>query len=233
VYQPFTWRGWQDFGTGALGDMACHTVNWPFRALKLGYPTEIEAESSGMNKEMYPRSSKIRFEFPAREGLPPLSFWWFDGGNKPPKEVTADIEALLDRVSESGCLLLGDKGQLFSPEDGDQDFRFFAKLKDDKELTRATDHEAVKAVPQTIRRNAFQGAPDERQHQEWIAACKGGQPGYSDFDVAAYLTEIILLGCVALRAGKKLEWDGPKMKAKNAPEAAQYVRREYRKGWKL
>ncbi len=233
LYQPFTWRGWQDFGTGALGDMACHTVNWPFRALKLGYPTEIEAECSGMTKEMYPRNSKIRFEFPAREGLPPLSFWWFDGGNKPPKEVTADIETLLDRVSESGCLLLGDKGQLFSPEDGDQDFRFFAKLKDEKELTRATDHEAVKAVPQTIPRNAFQGAPDERQHQEWIAACKGGQPGYSDFDVAAYLTEIILLGCVALRAGKKLEWDGLKMKAKNAPEAAQYVRRQYRKGWKL
>src|SRR5204862_4185499 len=73
VYAPFAWRGWQDFGTGALGDMACHTVNWPFRALKLGYPTEIEAESSGMNKEMYPRKSKIRFQFPAREGLPPLT----------------------------------------------------------------------------------------------------------------------------------------------------------------
>jgi len=167
------------------------------------------------------------------KACPPLSFWWFDGGNKPPKEVTADIETLLDRVSESGCLLLGDKGQLFSSEDGDQDFRFFAKLKDEKELTRASEHEAVKAIPQTIPRNAFQGAPDERQHQEWIAACKVGHPGYSDFDVAAYLTEIILLGCVALRAGKKLEWDGPKMKAKNAPEAAQYVRRQYRKGWKL
>ena len=82
-------------------------------------------------------------------------------------------------------------------------------------------------------RNAFQGSPDARQHLEWIAACKGGTPGYSNFDIAAYLTEIILLGCVALRTGKKLEWDGPKMRAKNAPEAAQYVRREYRKGWKL
>jgi len=82
-------------------------------------------------------------------------------------------------------------------------------------------------------RNAFKGAPDQRQHLEWIAACKGGPPGYSNFDVAAYLTEIMLLGCVALRTGKKLEWDGPKMRAKNAPEASQYVRREYRKGWKL
>ena len=71
MYQPFNWRGWQDFGTGALGDMACHTVNMPFRALKLGYPVEVEAQCSGINKETYPLKSKIRFEFPAREGLPP------------------------------------------------------------------------------------------------------------------------------------------------------------------
>jgi predicted dehydrogenase len=233
VYQPFSWRGWQDFGTGALGDMACHTVNWPFRALKLGYPTEVEAESSGMNQEMYPKKSKIRFQFPAREGLPPLTFWWFDGGNKPPPEVTADIVAMQDQVSGSGCLLIGDKGQVFSPDDGDQDLRFFVKLKDDKELVRGSDHEAVKAIPQTLERNAFQGSPDQRQHLEWINACKGGKPGYSNFDVAAYLTEIILLGCVALRAGKKLQWDGPKMRARNAPEAARFVKRKYRKGWSL
>lgn len=233
VYAPFSWRGWQDFGTGALGDMACHTVNWPFRALKLGYPTEIEATSSGMNKEMYPKNSKIRFQFPAREGLPPLTFWWFDGGNHPPPDVTGDVVALLEKVSSSGCLLVGDKGSVFSPEDGDQDFRFFIKLKEEKELKRAIEHEALKSIPETLPRNQFKGAPDERQHLEWIAACKGGKPGYSDFDIAAYLTEIILLGCVALRTGKKLEWDGPNMKAKNAPEAAQYVKREYRKGWTL
>lgn len=233
VYQPWVWRGWLDFGTGALGDMACHTVNWPFRALKLEYPTEIEAECSGLTKEMYPNSSKIRFEFPARGNQPPVTLWWFDGGNKPPKEVTASVVGLLDKVSGSGCILVGDKGELFSADDGDGDFRFFAKLKDEKELTRATDHEAVKAIPQTIPRNLFKGGTDERQHQEWIAACKGGPPAYSNFDVAAYLTEIMLLGCVAMRTGKKLEWDGPKMRARNAPEAAQYVRCEYRKGWKL
>ena len=233
VYQPFVWRGWLDFGTGALGDMACHTVNWPFRALNLEYPTEIEAESSGLTKDMYPNSSKIRFEFPARGDQPPVTLWWFDGGNKPPKEVTSNVATLLDKVSASGCVLVGDKGELFSPDDGDGDFRFFAKLKDEKELTRATEHEAVKAIPQTIQRNLFKGGTDERQHLEWIAACKGGAPAYSNFDVAAYLTEIMLLGCVALRTGRKLEWDGPKMRAKNAPEASQYVRREYRKGWKL
>ena len=233
VYQPWVWRGWLDFGTGALGDMACHTVNWPFRALKLEYPTEIEAECSGLTKEMYPNSSKIRFEFPARGDQPPVTLWWFDGGNKPPNEVTGNVVSLLDKVSGSGCILVGDKGELFSPDDGDGDFRFFAKLKDEKELTRATEHEAAKAIPQTIPRNLFKGGTDERQHQEWIAACKGGTPAYSNFDVAAYLTEIMLLGCVAMRTGKKLEWDGPKMRARNAPEAAQYVRRTYRKGWKL
>jgi predicted dehydrogenase len=233
VYQPWVWRGWLDFGTGALGDMACHTVNWPFRALKLEYPTEIEAECAGLTKEMYPLNSKIRFEFPARGDQPPVTLWWFDGGNKPPNEVTGNVVNLLDQVSHSGCILVGDKGELFSPDDGDGDFRFFAKLKGDKELTRATDHEAVKAIPQTIPRNPFKGGTDERQHQEWIAACKGGAPGYSNFDIAAYLTEIMLLGCVAMRTGKKLEWDGPKMRANNAPEAAQFVRRHYRKGWKV
>jgi predicted dehydrogenase len=233
VYQPFAWRGWQDFGTGALGDMACHTVNWPFRALKLGYPTEIEAESSGMNKEMYPKTSKIRFEFPAREGMPAVSLFWSDGGEKPAKELTADIAEMRGEVSKSGCLLVGEKGTIYSPDDGDQDLSIFVKLKDDKEMKRGIEHEAVKAIPQTMVRNAHQGAPDQRQHLEWIAACKGGPAGHSNFDIAAYLTEIILLGCVALRTGKKLEWDGPKMKAKNAPEAAQYVKREYRKGYTL
>jgi predicted dehydrogenase len=242
VYQPFVWRGWQDFGTGALGDMACHTVNWPFRALKLGYPTEIEAQAYdrngqtvAMNKEMYPVASRIRFEFPEREGLPALTFHWSDGGLKPEKEVTADVESLLGSVSGSGCLMVGEKGTVYSGDDGDQELRFYLKLKDDKELIGAGNHPAIKEVPQTIPRNAFPGnAPDVRQHMEWIAAIKSGkhETAYSNFDIAAYLTEIILLGCVALRTGKKLEWDGPGMKAKNAPEAAQYVRREYREGWK-
>jgi predicted dehydrogenase len=233
VYQPWVWRGWLDFGTGALGDMACHTVNWPFRALKLEYPTEIEAECSGLTTEMYPKSSKIRFEFAARGDQPPVTLWWFDGGNKPPKEVTANVVNLLDEVSGSGCILAGEKGELFSSDDGDGDFRFFAKLKDEKELTRATLPEAAKAIPQSIPRNLFKGGTDERQHQEWIAACKGGSPAYSNFDVAAYLTEIMLLGCVAMRTGKKLEWDGPGMQAKNAPEASQFVKRSYRKGWEV
>jgi predicted dehydrogenase len=228
VYHPFKWRGWQDFGTGALGDMACHTANMPFRALKLGYPTEIEAESTGMNKETYPKSSKIRFEFPAREGMPALRFWWYDGGWKPSDGIA---ERVLDHIATqkdregkprerklpgSGCLLIGDKGHLFSPDDYGAQFH----------LLPQKDFEGFEGPAESIPRSPG-------HYKEWVEACRGGAPAYSNFDIAAYLTEIILLGCVALRTGKKLEWDGPKMKAKNAPESAQYVKRDYRKGWQI
>jgi predicted dehydrogenase len=235
VYQPFNWRGWQDFGTGALGDMACHTVNWPFRSLKLGYPTEIEASSSGINKETYPTMSRIRFEFPEREGMPPVTLHWSDGGNKPPPEVTAGVMAMSGNISNSGCLMVGDNGVIYSPDDGDQDLRTFIQMKGESDMVGTAQNDAAKAIPQTIVRNAHKGAPDQRQHGEWIQAIKDGkhEVPYSNFDIAAYLTEIILLGCVALRVGKKLEWDGPGMQAKNAPEAAQFVKRIYRNGYSL
>jgi predicted dehydrogenase len=235
VYHPRSWRGWVDFGTGALGDMACHTVNWPFRSLKLGYPTEIEASSSGMKPEMYPTRSSIRFEFPAREALPPVTFHWADGGNKPPAGVTEVVAANFGRVSDSGCIMIGDKGVIFSPDDGDDELRAFVKLKGEEGMLGLDNHPAAKAIPQSIPRNAFTGPVDFRQHREWIQACKDGKMDapYSRFDIAANLTEIMLLGCVALRAGKKLEWDGPGMTVKNAPEAARFVKREYRAGWSL
>ena len=264
VYQPFVWRGWKDFGTGALGDMACHTVNMPFRATGLGYPTTIEAEIFGVaNEDAYPIGSKIHFEFPEREILVPAahkswfhhhdtihqvatSFYWYDGGqpladnptkhddsNKPPRELTADVEDLLGEVPGSGCLLIGDNGTIFSPDDYAQEF--FVKLKDDKKFHHYTKHPAVAAIAQTIPRNPFKGDSDHRHHAEWIAAIKNNKPEdcYSRFAVGAQLTEIMLLGCVAIRTGKKLEWDGPNMRATNAPEADQYIKRNNRPGWTL
>jgi hypothetical protein len=240
VYHPFAWRGWFDFGTGAMGDMACHTVNMPFRAAKLGYPNLVElVDHSELNPDTFPKTAKIRFVFPPREGLPETEFFWYDGnpGDKsvaplrPSADVTKDIKEMLETVPTSGALLIGEKGQIFSPDD--YGTNFFIKLNDEKELVRGDTHEAVKAVPVTLPRNPHHGGDDPKQHLEWIAACKGGPLPYSNFDVAAYLTEIILLGCVALRVGKKLEWDGPKMRATNAPEAAQYVKRVYREGFKL
>ncbi len=235
VYHTFAWRGWKDFGTGALGDMACHTVNMPFRALKLGYPTVVECEAtSDYMPETYPKSSRIRFEFPERDGLPPLKFWWYDGnpGDKavkplrPHEDLTKEIVDMRGDMPTSGALVIGDKGKIFSPDDyGSQ---FFVMASGEKGFTKAAAHDAAKAVPQTIPRSPG-------HYQEWINAIRGGAPAYSNFDIAAYLTEIILLGCVALNVGvgEKLDWDGPGMRAKNNKKAANFVRREYRKGWKL
>jgi hypothetical protein len=232
AYHPFKWRGWSDFGTGALGDMACHTVNMPFRALKLGYPTVVECEvASRIQSESYPLSSRIRFEFPERDGLPPLKFWWYDGSpnsdNKPLRpypEIVRDVIAMEGKFPDSGCLIIGDKGQLFSPDD--YGAKFFLKLEGEKSFTDGFKHEAAVAVPESIPRSPG-------HNQEWFDMMKNGTPAYSNFDIAGYLTEIILLGCIALRVGEgvKMEWDGPGMKSPNCPEAAQFVKRSERVGW--
>jgi len=254
VYHPFNWRGWLNFGTGALGDMACHTVNMPFRALQLGYPKEIEATVIGvMNDETYPIGSKIRFGF-VREAAEKsllhrhdkLDLTWYDGGqpdpkapnghdfsNKPPHDLLVDIEALQGEVPNSACLIIGSKGKIFSPDDyGEQ---FFIKRNDDPKFVHYKKYAALESIPQTIPRNEFKGDADHRQHLEWIDAIKNNDPQkcYSRFEIASQLTEIMLLGCVAMRAGKKIEWDGPRMVARNCPEAAQFIKRENRAGWTL
>jgi hypothetical protein len=240
VYHPFKWRGWFDFGTGALGDMACHTANMPFRAAKLGYPRLVELlDHSDLNPDTYPKTSKIRFVFPPREGLPETEFFWYDGNPRdksvkplrPSEDLTRDIKDMMDNVPDAGCLLIGEKGRLFSPDD--YGARFFVRLNDEKELKNGNEHEALKSIPVTLPRNHLSKDTDAKQHLEWIEGCKGGPTPYSQFEIAAYLTEIILLGCVALRVGKALEWDGPKMRATNAPEAAHFVKRDYRKGFRL
>ena len=247
VYDPFKWRGWLDFGTGALGDMACHTVNLSFRGLKLGYPTEIEATCSGANLETYPLSSTIRFKFPAADATmfhKHVTLWWYDGGkpkadergghdgsNKPPVNLTAEVAAFRGEVPGSGCLLIGEHGTIFSPDDYGTEF--FIKLKGDDKFTHYNKHPVAMAVPQSIPRNPHKGGADQRHHQEWVTAIKENKPElcYSRFDIAGRLTEIMLLGCVSIRTGKMLEWDGPAMKATNVPEADQFIRRTDRQGW--
>ncbi len=232
TYHTFKWRGWYDFGTGALGDMACHTVNMPFRALKMGYPTVVECEiASRIYPETFPKTSRIRFEFPEREGLPPLKFWWYDGNPddalkplRPGAETAKEVISTMGKLPESGALIIGDKGKLFSPDDYGE--RFFVALKGQDEFQAGDTNEACKAVPQTIPRSPG-------HMQEWFRMMKEGTPAYSNFDIAAYLAEVILLGCVALRLGEgvRMEWDGPNMKSTNLPAAARFVKRNNRRGW--
>lgn len=240
VYAPFNWRGWYDFGTGALGDMACHTVNMPFRALKLGYPNVVECElDSRVYAETFPKSSRIRFEFPSREGLPPLKFWWYDGNPtdnalrplRPDAEYVREIVNKYDKLPGSGALIIGEKGKLFSPDD--YGASFFVVMNGKEEYVRGDQDEACKAVPQSIPRNTAAGGGTQRHMNEWFDMMKNGTPAYSNFDIAAYLAEVILLGCVALRVGegKRMVWDGPNMKSPNLPEAEQFIKRERRHGW--
>lgn len=233
VYHRFKWRGWSDFGTGALGDMACHTVNMPFRALKLGYPNLIECEmASRIFPETYPLTSRVRFEFPEREGLPPMKFWWYDGN---PRSEFAPIRPKLSVVSEvidlrggelppSGAVIIGDKGKLFSQDDYGREF--YVKLNDEKKYTHADQHEACQGVPKTIPRSPG-------HHQEWINMIQGGAPAYSNFEIAGYLNEVILLGCLAQQfgEGRPIAWDGPGMRSTNNEEATRLVKRDYRDGW--
>ena len=244
IYQPFVWRGWQDFGTGALGDMACHTVNMPFRATGFGYPTEIEAEIFGApNKDSYPIGSKIRFEFPARKITIPAphrtffhrhdtidqvatTFWWYDGGqpladnptkhdgtNKPPREITADVESLLGEIPGSGCILIGDKGMMTTGTYGEQTRLNPAqeKMKDykfpDPLLTRSPGH-----------------------YQDWIRAAKGGDPASSNFNVAVPFVSWMLLGVISQRVEGKLEWDAVKGEFSNNKDANQFLKPPFKVG---
>jgi predicted dehydrogenase len=230
-YHPMTWRGFWDFGTGALGDMACHTANMAFRALKLGHPTSIVADARGVNPETYPSSARITFQFPARDDMPPVALTWYEGkrdGKKllPPEELVQKAVAIdtshRGRLVDSGSILVGEKGILYSPDD------YGAKFY----LSPAEEFKGVnKTRPEKLPVNDKE---DDGMKMEWVEAIKGGPPAYSNFDFAAMLTETILLGNIAIRLnGEKLEWDGPGLKFTNNEKATQFVHYEYRKGWTL
>ncbi len=228
-YHPFAWRGWWDFGTGALGDMACHTANMAFMALKLEYPTSISAESGDLNPETCPSWAQVTYQFPARGTMPAIKFVWHEGkkdGKKvlPPEELTKGL-----KLSDSGSMLIGDKGMLFSPNDYGASYQLIAK--DSSADSKDLEAEAKK-VEKTLPRN---GKGDDGMKEEWVRAIRSGKPetALSNFNYAALLAETVLLGNVAIRAGKKLEWDGPNLKVTNTKDADKYLKREYRKGWTL
>jgi predicted dehydrogenase len=235
AYHPFAWRGWLDFGTGALGDMACHTMNMPFRALKLGFPTSVVAsDTREVNSETYPTQAKVTYQFPAREGMPPCTLTWYEGqyrGQKalPDQRLLNKVLQPYERPANSGSLLVGEKGILYAPDDNGTSRRLVGEGLE----------EAAKAVPEKLPRHGQAGGRrgdggDPQMKAEWVEAMKGGPPAYSNFDFAGMLTETILLGNVAMRlSGKKLEWDGPSLKFTNNSDANQYLHFDYRKGWTL
>jgi predicted dehydrogenase len=224
AYVPFKWRGWWDFGTGALGDMGIHNCSPIFWALKLGYPTSVEVVSQeGANEETGPTKSILRYEFPARGDMPPVTLTWSDGGNMPARpEELEEGRRLGD--NDGGSLFVGDKGKILAPGWCAASPRLIPEPK----------MKAYKLPPKTIPRSIG-------HHQEWLAACKGGKPAIllagkpaqANFDFAGLLTEVVLLGNIAIRTGEKLSWDGPNMVCTNVPKADEYVHCYYREGWTL
>ncbi len=213
AYVPFDWRGWWDFGTGALGDMGCHIIDHPYWALKLGYPTSVEASSTHIHSETAPLASLVTYHFPARGELPPVRMVWYDGGIKPPRpeELEPHEEWPVD-----GVIYVGDRGKIMHKS-----------------------HGGKPTLLPLSRMNDFQ-RPDETlprikgsHEQNWIDACKGGAPACSNFNYSGPLTEVVLLGNLAIRTEGHLLWDGPNMRVTNNEAANEFVRREYRQGWKL
>ncbi|MGO8744957.1 MAG: Gfo/Idh/MocA family oxidoreductase [Thermoguttaceae bacterium] len=216
VYQPFVWRGWWDFGTGALGDIGCHAMSGTFSALKVEHAQAVQLvkDSGDTTSEMFPASSTICWEIPARGEMPPCKLFWYDGGHYPAREVGELPEG--KSYPDNGTIVVGEKGKLgffgsgprFIPE---------AKMK------------GFKKPAATIPRCASD------HFREWVTACKGGRPAFSNFDHAGPLTEFVLLGNLAIRAGvgKRVEWNGSAMTCTNLPELNQYVQRQYRAGWNL
>jgi len=213
-YLPMKWRGFWDFGTGTLGDQVCHTLDVPFWALKLGRPESVEASSTKVNNETYPEASIVRFKFPPRSGMPAVKMTWYDGGLMP--ERPEELEPTRRMGNQyGGVLFIGDKGKLMCGTFGES-----PRLLPESRMTE------YKKPAKTIPRSPG-------VYKEWLKACKEGTPTGSNFDYASALTEVGLLGNIAIRTGKKLAWDGANMKFTNFPEANNYVHKEYRKGWKL
>ncbi len=206
IYHPANWRRWWDFGQGTLGDMACHYMDLPFWALKLRHPTRCEAEGPAVHAETCPLGLIVHYDFPAREGLPPVKLSWYDG-DLIPQEVAGE------RVPGSGVMFIGTEGKMFA------DYTRYRLFPSDK---FANFQPPAKSIPDSI-----------GHHNEWIKACKEGTPTTCNFDYSGALTEAVLLGNVAYRVGQPIEWDAESLKATNCPAADKYISKAYRPGWEV
>jgi predicted dehydrogenase len=213
IYHPFNWRGWIDWGNGAIGDMGAHLIDHAYWALDLGYPTSVETHSTPYNHQSYPMSSITYYEFPKKGVRPPVKLTWYDGGLLPAKPDELGSEAL---NPDGGVLYVGTKGKLL--------------------------HDTYGANPRLLPRSLHEsvGKPKQRyarikttHEMNWIEAIKGNGETTSPFEYAGPLTEVMLLGITALNAGKKIEYDAKNMRIANVADSDALLKRKYRQGWNL
>jgi predicted dehydrogenase len=212
VYHPFSWRGWLDFGVGALGDMGCHIIDPVVWSLELGPPTSVWSDGPAPNSETYPEWETIRYEFASTRYTAGQSIrmTWYDGGRKPSRDLAP--LAAGQELPSNGCLFLGEKGVLLCPHGGNPQLLPEQDYKDQKiELVADSDH-----------------------YMQWTNACKGTDKTVSHFDYAGPLTETVLLGTIAIRfPQQKLQWNSAELKFTNVAAANQFVHHPYRSGWEV
>jgi predicted dehydrogenase len=212
AYLPSRWRGWWDFGCGALGDMGCHIFDASFWALNLGAPVSVEAESEGGNEECGPNWSIVTYQFPARGTQPPVKLVWYDGGKLPPRPKELE-EGREMGEGPNGQLLIGDKGALMAGTYGGS-----PRIIPETKMKEFLKNRPPKTIPRS-----------KGHYKDWILACKGqGERPAANFEYAGPLTETVLLGNLAIRTGKKILWDAENLRCTNCPEANRFIRNQYR-----